>query len=228
MKICVIGAGVAGCATAYQLSRNGHEVILVDAAGGPGTGTSFANGAQLSYSYVEPLASPSTFKSIPKMLLDPASPLGLRLRLDPAQWRWIASFLASCMPHRSRQGSLSLLATASLSRQALERWMAHDGLDFGIQRNGKLVLCPDQASYEHQSRQVRLQAGNGVVQEMLDRHECLAREPALSSYPGFVGGVWTPSECAADPYTFCRAQRVACGRCGLQAQRALWWRLTVL
>lgn len=219
MKVCVIGAGVAGCATAYQLSRNGYEVILMDAAGGPGTGTSFANGAQLSYSYVEPLASPSTFKSLPKMLLDPMSPLGLRLRLDPAQWRWMLSFLASCMPQRSRQGSLSLLATASISRQTLERWMEDDGLEFGVQRNGKLVLCPDQASFARQLRQVGLQSGHGVKQEMLDRQQCLAREPALSGYPGFVGGVWTESECAADPYTFCQALVAAAAARGV---RTMW------
>jgi D-amino-acid dehydrogenase len=33
--------------------------------------TSFANGAQLSYSYVEPFASPATLRSLPSMLLSP-------------------------------------------------------------------------------------------------------------------------------------------------------------
>jgi glycine/D-amino acid oxidase-like deaminating enzyme len=67
MKVCVIGAGVVGCATAYQLSRMGHEVTLVDSAPEPASGASFANGAQLSYSFVEPLANPGTFRAIPKM-----------------------------------------------------------------------------------------------------------------------------------------------------------------
>ncbi|MBI2771298.1 MAG: FAD-dependent oxidoreductase [Burkholderiales bacterium] len=219
MKICVIGAGVVGCATAYQLSRIGHEVTLVDSAPGPAAGASFANGAQLSYSYVEPLANPSTFRAIPKMLLDPQSPLGLRFRADSSQWRWIASFLRSCTPARSRRGSLALLATASLSRQANDRWMNEDGLDFAVQRNGKLVLCPDAASLQHQSKQVQLQAAHGAEQALLTRDGCIALEPALRSHPDFVGGVWTPSECAADPRAYCKSLvNIAASR-GL---RTLW------
>lgn len=205
MKICVIGAGVIGCATAYQLCRMGHEVTLVDSAATPGAGASFANGAQLSYSYVEPLANPSTFKSIPHMLLAADSPLGLRLRPSMGQWRWILDFLRSCTPGRSRRGNLALLATASQSRVTLDRWIRDDGLDIAIQRNGKLVLCPDQPSFAHQARQVRLQAEAGAEQVLLDRSACLAREPALASYKDFVGGVWTQSECAADPRTYCDA-----------------------
>lgn len=205
MKICVIGAGVIGCATAYHLRRAGHEVTLVDSAAAPGTGTSFANGAQLSYSYVEPLANPSTLKSIPKMLLDADSPLGLRLRLSVGQWKWILDFLRSCTPGRSRRGSLALLATASLSRDTLDRWIREDGLDIAMQRNGKLVLCPNQASFAYQAKQVRLQAKAGAEQVLLDRSACLAREPALAAYKDFVGGVWTDSECSADPRTYCDA-----------------------
>ncbi|HTH10932.1 MAG TPA: FAD-dependent oxidoreductase, partial [Acidovorax sp.] len=37
MKVCVIGAGVIGCATAYTLQKAGHEVTVVDAASAAGT-----------------------------------------------------------------------------------------------------------------------------------------------------------------------------------------------
>jgi glycine/D-amino acid oxidase-like deaminating enzyme len=30
MRVCVIGAGVIGCATAYELARQGHDVHLLD------------------------------------------------------------------------------------------------------------------------------------------------------------------------------------------------------
>lgn len=53
-KIAVIGAGIVGLATAYELCRQGIEVSVYDADAKPGQGTSKANGAQLSYSFVTP------------------------------------------------------------------------------------------------------------------------------------------------------------------------------
>jgi D-amino-acid dehydrogenase len=219
MKVCVIGAGVVGCATAYQLSRTGHDVTLIDSAPEPASGASFANGAQLSYSYVEPLANPATFMAVPRLLMDPQSPLGLRLRLSIAQWKWIAEFLRSCAPARSLQGSLVLLAIACLSKETNERWMTDDRLDFAIQRNGKLVLCPTTASLKYQARQIHLQAGSGSKQVLVSRDECMAIEPALTRYANFAGGVWTPGECAADPRAYCNALVAAANARGM---RTLW------
>src|SRR5690606_30468774 len=54
MRVCVIGAGVVGVTSAYFLARQGHEVVLVDSRARPATVSSYANGGQLSYSYVAP------------------------------------------------------------------------------------------------------------------------------------------------------------------------------
>lgn len=204
-RIAVIGAGIVGCAAAYRLALDGHEVVLVDAADGPATGTSLANGAQLSYSYVEPLASPATLRGLPGMLLDGNSPLRFRLRLDARQWRWGLAFLAACTARRSREGTRALLALAQSSRAVLDEWMAREAWDFAFERNGKLVLCPDAATLARQRAQVDFQAGLGCQQEVLDREGCLAREPALRhGASAFVGGVWTADECVGDPHLLAR------------------------
>lgn len=218
MKICVIGAGVIGCATAYQLCSLGHEVVLVDGKSAPGEGSSFANGGQLSYSYVEPLASPATLRALPAMLLDKNSPLRWRPTAHWTQWAWGLRFLAACNAGQLEQGTHQLLSIAALSQSTLDDWMARDSLDFNLTRNGKLVLCPDSSSLKRQQQQVALQAYTGVVQQLLGREECLTKEPALDNYPGFVGGVWTPSECAGDPYLFCRTLVGAAQKRGLHCE----------
>jgi hypothetical protein len=63
MHVCVLGAGIVGLATAYSLHRAGHEVTVVDRAT-PGSGASGGNGAQLSYSYVQPLADPGIWRQL--------------------------------------------------------------------------------------------------------------------------------------------------------------------
>ena len=50
-RALVVGAGVVGVATAYALARRGAEVTILDKGDAPGSGASFANGAQLSYIY---------------------------------------------------------------------------------------------------------------------------------------------------------------------------------
>lgn len=200
-RIAVIGAGIVGCATAFRLAQDGHRVILIDAANGPALGTSFANGAQLSYSYVEPLATPGTLRGLPKMLFDADSPLRFRLRADPRQWEWGLRFLAACTTAEARKGTQALLVLAQRSRAVLEGWMARESWSFSFARNGKLVLCPDADSLAHQRAQVAYQAAFGCVQAVLDREACVAREPALADYRGqFAGGVWTADECVADPH----------------------------
>lgn len=55
-RIVIIGGGVIGLATAYELIKSGHQVQLLERQAKPGLATSFANGGQLSYRYVAPLA----------------------------------------------------------------------------------------------------------------------------------------------------------------------------
>ena len=76
--MCIVGAGIVGSASAYVLARAGHPVTLLEALDAPACGTSFANGSQLSYSYVEPLATPATLRKLPGLLFDAGSPLRIK------------------------------------------------------------------------------------------------------------------------------------------------------
>lgn len=206
MHVLVIGAGIVGCATAYQLMRDGHTVELVDAQAEAGRVSSFANGAQLSYSYVEPLASPTTLRALPKLLFEKDSALKFTPRLDWRQWAWGLRFLAACTTSQTQNGTHALLKLAALSRETLEAWMDDNDWEIDFARNGKLVLCRDENSLAHQAAQARLQASMGCQQEVLSIAQCIEREPALAaSQSPFLGGVWTASECMADPYKLCQS-----------------------
>ena len=54
-NVLVIGAGVIGLTTAWALVQAGHRVRLLE-RGRPADAASRANGGQLSYRYVSPLA----------------------------------------------------------------------------------------------------------------------------------------------------------------------------
>lgn len=204
MHVCVLGAGIVGLATAWHLQREGHRVTVVDRAA-PGAGASGGNGAQLSYSYVQPLADPAIWAQLPKLLLSADSPLKLRPQLDPLQWRWGIEFLAACNAQTSRASTAALLALAASSRVAFEAMRADIAPDCDFSATGKLVLYQSAAGVDAARKQVALQRALGSVQDVLSADACLAIEPALAGYHEHIAGaVHTPSECAADCLKVCR------------------------
>ncbi|HXF46101.1 MAG TPA: D-amino acid dehydrogenase [Burkholderiaceae bacterium] len=209
MHVVVVGAGVAGLLTAHDLAEEGIAVTLLEREDAVARGASAGNGAQLSYSYVAPLAEPSVLGKLPTLLADPASPLRFRLQLDPQQWRWGLQFLAACNIDTARATTAALLRLSFLSRARMPQLV--EGLDCDYAVNGKLVVYPDAASLEQARAQMEFQAALGCEQRLLSREQCVEREPALAGYAQhFVGGIWTASEAAADCRLFCErlAQRL--------------------
>jgi len=211
-QVCIIGGGVIGLASAYALVRAGHEVTLIDARDSLASETSFANGGQLSYRYVAPLADAGVPLQALGWLLRGDSPLKLRPRLDPQQWRWMAAFMAACRGSVNKRNAAHLLRLASLSQTTLEHWRVDDRLEgFDWRRNGKLVTFRNAATFEH----ARSKVTDVLQQQVLSTRDCARLEPTLAA-ADFVGGIYTPNEEVADCHAFCQrlaARLEASGRC---------------
>lgn len=205
MHICVLGAGIIGTTTAYRLLQDGHQVTLIEGRGTPGGGTSLGNGAQLSYSYVAPLADPSVWSKWAYYMFSSDSPLTIKPTLDPAQYRWLFEFLRCCNADRVRRTTIELLQLAFFSRDQLKQWNAQLKLPFDYQSSGKLVMYTDAAALDGARKQVQFQSEFGCQQQVLDGAACIAIEPALgNSARNWAGGVYTPTEEAGDCASFCR------------------------
>ncbi len=211
-QVCIIGGGVIGLASAYALVRAGHEVTVIEARDTLGSETSFANGGQLSYRYVAPLADKGVPLQAIGWLLRGDSPLKLRPRLDPQQWRWMAAFIGACRSSVNQRNAAHLLRLATLSQGTLQQWREDDRLDgFDWRRNGKLVTFRNANTFEY----ARSKVTNVLQQQVLTAADCARLEPALAS-DGFVGGIYTPNEEVADCHAFCQrlaARLDASGRC---------------
>ncbi len=206
MHVLILGAGVTGLATAHVLAAEGHRVTVLDAERAPGRGASFANGGQLSYSYVAPFAGPGVIGKVPGWLLDPDGPLRFRPAFDPHQWRWLLAFLRACNAGQAARTTAALLSLAALSRSLTREVVALPGMEFDFAPAGKLVLQGDAAAMAGAVRQMEMQAALGSVQRALSREECLAAEPALRHLAHRIhGGILTESEEAGDARLFCEA-----------------------
>ena len=216
MRVCVLGAGIVGLATAYELNRAGHDVTVIDRTL-PGSGASGGNGSQLSYSYVQPLADPGIWMQLPKLLLSPTSPLKIRPQLDVHQWRWSLQFLAACNSATSRSTTIALLKLAAESRQGFDAMLAQEKLAVDFSSTGKLVLFSSAPSFAAAQKQMLLQRELGSVQEAVSAQRCTEIEPALASYQqSITGAIYTPSECAADCQKTCDGLMALLRQCGVQ------------
>lgn len=214
-EVIVLGAGVVGMATALTLADRGHRVTVVDGARGPGLGTSFANGAQLSYAYTDALASPGVLGQLPRVLLglDPA--LRFRLDLDFDFLRWGIAFLRNCSAGAFRRNTLAGLTLAAESRHALHALTERHQLDYGHNVPGKIHIYRTAASFAAAETMVALKRQAGVTQTLLDPDAAVALEPMLAPVRDEIAGaLHTADEAVGDPYRFCTAAHEALLRAG--------------
>ena len=233
MKVVILGAGVAGVACAYYFWRDGHEVTVLERNDGVALETSFANGGQLSYSYVAPLASLSVIPKLPPWLLRRDSPLRFRPELDIEQWRWILEFLAACNNETAELTTERLLRLAFYSRDLMHELVRTHAMDFDYVQNGKLVVHTDPKSFESAKRLMEYQRTLGAEQRSLDPREVVDLEPALEHLAKrMCGAIYTPSEDAGDTYKFCNELKrvMTTGpncvtyRFGIEVKELLPWR----
>jgi D-amino-acid dehydrogenase len=214
-EIIVVGAGVVGMATALTLTERGHRVTVIDGAAAPGLGTSFANGAQLSYAYTDALASPGTLAQIPRVLLGLDRALRFHLRLDPDLLAWGLAFLRNGSATRFRANTLAGLALAAQSRVALGGLAARHGLQFGHAMPGKIHLYRSAKSFAAARAMVALKQAHGVTQALLGPDEAVALEPMLAPVrAAIVGALHTADEEVGDPHRFCLSAHDALLRAG--------------
>ncbi len=119
MHVAVLGAGVVGVTTAHYLSAAGHEVTVIDRENAVAQGCSYANGAQLSYSYTDAMATPAFLARTPGLIagLDPA--IRVRPPIDRNLLRWGLAFVGQCTTKKALENTVANLQMAQRSEQLL-------------------------------------------------------------------------------------------------------------
>jgi D-amino-acid dehydrogenase len=205
MKIVIVGAGIVGLSSAWHLWRDGHAVTVVDRGEDVGLAASHANGGQLSYRYVAPLADPDVLPKIPGWMLRRDAPVRFRPRFDPDQWRWLMSFLKACNGHDKLRSVASLLPLSLYSQSLVHELLAEHDLDFDHTYSGKLVVHRDRRTFDSARKLLSASADLASEQQALDTDACIALEPALERLRGKIAGaIHTRGEEAADCLKLCR------------------------
>ncbi|WP_418609720.1 FAD-dependent oxidoreductase [Gluconobacter cerinus] len=204
--IAVIGGGVIGLSTAYALIRAGHHVTLIEQNADVGLGASYANGGQLSYRYVTPLADAGIPRQALRWMLKSGSPVSLRLRADPKQWRWMLSFLSACTRTTNRRNAKVLLQLSLEGQAEMEIWREQGLKGFLWRQPGKLVLYRNEAVFRKAVSGIQ----NTTLERVLSPAECAEIEPAFAHLtPDLAGGIFSPEDEVSDSHLFCKALKAA-------------------
>lgn len=198
----VLGAGVVGVTTAYALARRGLKVAIVDRAEGPARGTSYANGAQLSYAYTDALGSPAMLKKLPMLVLGGDPSFRIQATIDPAFFQWGLRFLRNCTGERFSRNTRAGLALALESRLAMHALTERHPFDFGHAAPGKMHLFYDHSAFRAAGEVMELKRRHGAVQAALTAEEAIAIEPALATATGIAGVIYSPEDEVGDPFRF--------------------------
>ena len=127
MKTVILGSGVMGVTTAWQLVKEGHEVCVVDRQPVAANETSFANAGLVAPGHALTWSSPRAPKILLKSLFRDDQALRLKLSADPRLWTWCLRFLRNCTSERARRNTLRKLKLCVYSQHQLQELVAETG-----------------------------------------------------------------------------------------------------
>ncbi len=214
MKAIVMGAGVIGVTSAYFLAKSGYKVTVLEKNSASSLGCSYANGGQLSYSHIEPLASKSSLSLILKALFKPNSFLSIHKFADKELLKWSFQFLKNCSAKNSEINACKIYAISKKSRKALEEILLNEeGIKFDYEKKGILHFYRDLKMFDSAIKQAEVQQRIGIKLHILNRDECIKKEPTLVKLydkEKLVGGIFYDDDASGNGMLFVKALERIC------------------
>ena len=189
----MIGAGIVGVTTAYELAADGHAVTVFERRGAVAEETSFANAGVVAPGYVTPWAAPGMPGKVLRYLFSRHAPVKLTLPLSSQELGWMWRWWRSCRLDVYLANRARLQRLAFYSRERLH-WLT-DSLQLDYDRsNGYIVLLRSEKDRRlvEPSLQVLREAGVGFHE--IDAETTRAVEPALNPDAAFFGAIHLPED----------------------------------
>jgi len=197
--VLIIGGGVIGVCTAYELAGKGARVTLIERQE-IASGASYGNGGLIVPSHCVPLASPGAPLQGLKWMFDPESPFYIKPRFDLELIEWLIRF-AVASRRESMMRSIAVLRNLLLaSSRIYEEIAAEAGFEFNYKKEGTLMVYLDPRALEDGIKETRLLKQFGVSSKFMNAQELHEFETALST--NVVGGIHYSQDAHIDPFRF--------------------------
>ena len=193
MKIAVIGAGIIGVTTAYELACDGHEVTVLERCAAAAEEASFANAGLVAPGYVTPWAAPGMPGKVITHLLSHYAPVKVGLPLSTRDLVWIWKWLRACNLETYLAHRAQLQRLAFYSRERLHHITNHLSLDYE-RSDGYMVLLRSEHDSKLAQPGLQVLRDAGVSFKEISPTEARKVEPALNPDTSFFGAVHLPDD----------------------------------
>ncbi len=213
MRVAIIGAGIVGVTTAYELARDGHEVTVFERRGSVAEETSFANAGVVAPGYVTPWAGPGMPAKLLRHLLSRHAPVRLARPLARGQWGWMWRWWRACRApvHAANCERLYRLACYSQQRLTL---LGHTLGLVHERSQGYLVLLRSARELAGARGSLALLAELGVRFHLVDGTRAPAIEPGLNPETALHAAIHLPSDEVGNCRQFAHLLRAEAQRLG--------------
>ncbi len=193
MRVAVIGAGIVGVTTAYELAADGHEVTVFERRGSVAAEASFANAGVVAPGYVTPWASPGMPMKVLGMLFSRHAAIRVRPGLDPSLPGWLWRWWRACGHETWQANRTRMQRLAVFSRHRLHELTTRLQLEYE-RESGYLVLLRGPKELASARAGLKLLTELGGRFHLVDAAQCRTLEPALNPDTALHAGIHLPDD----------------------------------
>src|SRR6478735_7982660 len=217
MKIAIVGAGIIGVTTAYELAADGHQVTVFERRGSVAEETSFANAGVIAPGAVTPWAAPGMPGKVARYLFSRHAPVRISLPLTSAEigwmWKWQrACKLESYVANRARMQRLAFYSRSRLHHLTDDLKLEYD------RSTGYLVLLRAEKDSKLVQPGLQVLRDAGVPFREIDAAQARVLEPALNPDTPFLGAVHLPDDEVGNCRQFALLLKTQAQRLGVQLE----------
>ncbi len=196
--VVVIGAGITGVTSAYELMRLGYQVTVIDRHLYPAMETSYANGGQLSASNAEVWNQKATVLKGLKWMSQKSAPLLLNPAFDLHKYGWLIEFLSNIRNYE--YNTQETVRLALLARKRLFEIAEQEQIDFNLEKRGILHFYHNKADFDFAIRVNDLLCQGGLERYQVSLDEIRQIEPSLTGQ--YYAGFYCPGDATGDIHKF--------------------------
>ena len=193
MKIAVIGAGIIGITTAYELAVDGHEVTVFERRSAAAEETSFANAGVIAPGSVTPWAAPGMPGKVLGNLLSRHAAVKLSLPISSGDLAWMWKWWRACKLETYLANRAHLQRLAFYSQQRLHHLTAELKLEYD-RAEGYTVLLRSEKDRALVQPGLQVLRDAGVSFSEINADEVRKIEPAINPDTAFLGGIHLPND----------------------------------